>query len=309
MLVNSNPSIPHPFPYQGSKRKIAKDILLYFPSDVECLIEPFCGSGAISIAAAINGLAQKFLLNDINKPLMNLWLEILEQPEKLVDKYEKLWNEQLPNRKEFFFHIRNEFNNSHQSHHLLYLLARIVKGSIRYNSEGLFNQSADNRRFGMRPQTMRINIMNVFELLSNKTTISSVDFKTVIRKAKTKDLIYMDPPYQGTSFTRDHRYVYGLSYEDFIGALSEMNAKNISYIISYDGITGEKVHGKKLPKYLSLKHINIHAGRSSQATLLNRRDETIESLYLSPVLVNRLNIEKSKLNQVINEHQQQSLSI
>ena len=41
-------AIPHPFPYQGSKRGIARHILAHFPRDVDCLIEPFCGSGAIS---------------------------------------------------------------------------------------------------------------------------------------------------------------------------------------------------------------------------------------------------------------------
>ncbi len=306
MLVNSGLFVPHPFPYQGSKRNLAKDILLYFPSNVQCLIEPFCGSGAISIAAAVNGFAQKFLLNDINKPLMDLWLEILERPEELIDEYEKLWIEQQSNRKEFFFRIRDEFNCSHQSHHLLYLLARIVKGSIRYNSEGLFNQSADNRRSGMKPQTMKTNIINVSRLFSKKAAISSVDFRSVIRKAKTKDLIYMDPPYQGTSFTRDHRYSNGLPYENFISVLSEMNAKNISYIISYDGTTGKKKHGKKLPGHLLLKHIYIYAGRSSQATLLNRKDETIESLYLSPALVERLKVEKFKLNRVSHEQKRMS---
>ena len=40
----------------------------------------------------------------------------------------------------------------------------------------------------------------------------------------------MDPPYQGTSFTRDHRYFNGLTYDNFVEALSSMNDKDISYI-------------------------------------------------------------------------------
>ncbi|MGH8281278.1 MAG: DNA adenine methylase, partial [Gammaproteobacteria bacterium] len=44
--------IPHPFPYQGSKRVIARYILPHFPRDVNRLIEPFCGASAVSIAAA-----------------------------------------------------------------------------------------------------------------------------------------------------------------------------------------------------------------------------------------------------------------
>ena len=288
-------TIPHPFPYQGSKRGLAKYILPHFPENVHCFIEPFCGAGAVSIAAAAHGRANKFHLNDLNEPLISLWQEILTRPEKLVQDYEKLWNDQHPDRKEFFFQIRDEFNSSHQPHHLLYLLARIVKGSVRYSSIGSLNQSADNRRSGMRPNTMRQKILGVSTLLSQKTVLSAVDFREAVKNARTDDLVYMDPPYQGTSFTSDHRYLNGLGYDEFVEALHAMNQKDISYLISYDGQTGKKVHGKPLPSSLSLKHLHINAGRSSQATLLGNNHETVESLYLSPALVERLSGEKYRV--------------
>jgi DNA adenine methylase len=287
-MKNGDLSVPHPFPYQGSKRTIAKDILAYFPADVECLIEPFCGAAALSIAAASRGLAKRFVLNDLNKPLMDLWIEILQRPNPLVDKYETMWLAQNPNRKEYFFYIRKEFNQHRQPHHLLYLLARIVKGAVRYSSDGLFNQSADNRRAGMKPETMRQNIVGVSQLLAGKSEVLSLDFSTMMDKAESKDVIYMDPPYQGTSFTRDHRYYNGIAYDDFVDVLKAMNEKNISYIISYDGFTGNKAHGKPLPKNLGLRHLHVHAGRSSQATLLGGNELTIESLYLSPALLERV---------------------
>ena len=295
MKTLNNISIPHPFPYQGSKRGIAHYILPYFPSSVRCLIEPFCGSGAVSIAAAAHGLAKQFWLNDLNEPLMELWREILDRPNELTGDYEKLWNEQHRNKKEFFFRIRDEFNTKHQPHHLLYLLARIVKGSVRYSAGGKFNQSADNRRWGMRPKTMRQQIFGVSTLLCGKTTLSAVDFRMVVVKADKNDLVYMDPPYQGISFTRDHRYYNGLSYDEFVDTLQIMNEEDVSYIISYDGQTGGKTHGKPLPHRLSLEHLSIYTGRSSQATLLGYNHETVESLYLSPALVERLNGEERGL--------------
>ena len=290
-------SIPHPFPYQGSKRGIVRYILPHFPSDVRCLIEPFCGSAAVSIAVAAHRLARQFWLNDLNKPLMDLWTEILERPSELIEGYEKLWNDQHPNRKEFFYRVRDEFNLSHQPNHLLYLLARIVKGSVRYSVEGSFNQSPDNRRSGMLPKTVRQHILGVSTLFAGKTTLSAVDFRNATEKVKKEDLIYMDPPYQGTSFTRDHRYYEGLPYGEFVDALLILNGRDISYIISYDGQTGEKIHGKLLPGRLHLQHLQIHAGRSSQATLLGNNHETVESLYLSPALVERLSHEKRDLQE------------
>ncbi|SDX92942.1 DNA adenine methylase [Allochromatium warmingii] len=152
---------------------------------------------------------------------------------------------------------------------------------------------------------MRQNIFGVSALLSKKTKLTALDFREAIKSAKESDLIYMDPPYQGTSFTRDHRYFNGLSYDDFVEALSIMNEKNLSYIISYDGVTGEKIHGKLLPNFLKLKHLHIHAGRSSQATLLGNIQETTESLYLSSSLVQRLANELPSRTRSVKAEQQE----
>jgi hypothetical protein len=45
-----------------------------------------------------------------------------------------------------------------------------------------------------------------------------------------------------------------------------------------------KAYGEPLPKRLELRHIEVHAGRSTQATLLGRNCDTYESLYRSPAL-------------------------
>ena len=280
--------IPHPFPYQGSKRNIAHHILPYLPADAERLIEPFCGSAAVSIAAAAHELVGKFVLNDIDASLMKLWSAILERPGQLINEYEQLWTDQHQDRKEHFYRIRSEFNATHQPHHLLYLLARIVKGAVRYSSEGLFNQSPDNRRAGMQPAKMQRQIFGVSALLAGRIALSALDFRDVVMTATPLDVVYMDPPYQGISFARDHRYYRGLTYNEFADVLAVMNLNCISYIVSYDGRTGEKYHGKPLPVDLCLQHLEIHAGKSSQATLLGEDRDTVESLYLSPALVKRL---------------------
>ncbi len=45
--------IPQPIPYQGSKRHIAHHILPLFSDKPDKLVEPFAGSAAISVAAAL----------------------------------------------------------------------------------------------------------------------------------------------------------------------------------------------------------------------------------------------------------------
>ncbi len=281
-------TIPYPFPYQGSKRNLAKTILQYLPTDTNRLIEPFAGAGAVSLAAAYENRATSFVLNDINQPLMRLWHQIVYFPDQIASQYEELWEAQLGNEKDFYVEIRSAFNKIHEPDYFLYLLARCVKAAVRYNANGEFNQSADNRRKGTQPQTLKKQIKQVSRLLKGRIAFSATDFQEVITSIQPKDVIYFDPPYQGVSRNRDSRYVTGIEFEQFVSTLNCLNEQNVSFIVSYDGKTGVKAFGKPLPKYLALQHIEIDAGRSAQATLLGRHSRTYESLYVAPALQKRL---------------------
>lgn len=281
-------SIPHPIPYQGSKRNIAKSILSFFPGKVKKLIEPFGGSAAISIASAYYNTATKFIINDLNEPLILLLKEIVENPQNISDNYRKIWMKQLGNERNYYDKIRNEFNINKQPENLLFLMARCVKGAIRYNTFGEFNQSPDNRRKGRLPENMEKDIYGVSNLLKNKVIFYSKDYRDLIYEIESDDLIYMDPPYQGVCIGRDQRYLSTVNIDEFTKFILSLNKKNSKFIISYDGKTGEKQYGTALPSELNLHHITIKVGRSTQATLNGSKDITFESLYLSEPLVSTL---------------------
>src|SRR5438128_9926540 len=94
----------------------------------------------------------------------------------------------------------------------------------------------------------------------------------------------MHPPYQGVCRNRDNRYLLKADHLTFCDALRELNRRKMKYVVSYDGRTGSKTYGEPLPPDLGPVHIELHAGRSTQATLLGRNHDTYESLYLSPAL-------------------------
>lgn len=286
--------LPHPIPYQGSKRNLAPSILPYFPKNINILYEPFAGSAAISIAASAEGRAQSYYLSDLNTPLINLWQEIINTPEELIAQYELLWNEQLNDPKAYFIDVRKRFNKTQEPHLFLYLLARCVKASIRYNASGEFNQSADNRRKGMKPETMKMQILGASYHLKNKVVTASLNYRDVLKLANPDDLVYMDPPYQGVCNNRDPRYFESIQFDTFVEELDELNSRDIRYIVSYDGKTGDKQFGQLLPNNLNLTLIELIAGRSTQATLLGRNDITVESLYLSPALTQELSQESTQ---------------
>jgi len=280
---------PQPFQYQGSKRGLASVILRYLPSKMGRLVEPFAGSAAISITCAARRQAREFWLNDLNQPLAELLNRIINQPEDLADAYHEIWSAQKDDSIEHFYRARENFNRTHNPDFLLYLMARCVKGSIRYNSEGLFNQSPDKRRLGTHPATMRGNILAVSHLLHGKTVVTSHDYQDVLASATRHDVVYMDPPYQGVCGERDARYFTGIKFDDYIASLDRLNQRGVRYAVSYDGRTGDRIYGQPLPSYLHLTLIELEAGRSSQATLLGRDAMTVESLYLSAPLAKAMN--------------------
>ena len=288
--------MPQPIPYQGSKRHIATQVLSILPTEIETLIEPFAGTAALSIRAAYAGLARSFHLNDLNGPLMELLSLIINEPDRIASDYERLWHQQSGREREFYDEARAQFNATSRPELLLYLLARCVKASVRYNAAGEFNQSPDNRRKGRRPQSMREDIVAVSRLLKGRTRITSCDFTTTIAHLNPgTDLLYMDPPYQGTSGGRDARYCSGVDLGILTGFLAKLNAQSAMFVLSYDGRKGAKTYGRTLPEELNLVHLVIEAGRSTQSTLLGRRDITYESLYLSPALIERIESAAEKI--------------
>ena len=284
--------LPHPIPYQGSKRNLADQILRMFPDNFDNLIEPFAGSAAITIASAYYFKANNFVINDINQPLINLWDTIINNPKSIIKSYHDIWHGQLGNEEAYYYEIRDKFNDTKHPEYLLFLLAKCVKAAVRYNAQGGFNQSPDKRRLGRNPSLMRDDILSVSQLLKGKIQLHSTDYQNVLDLATTDDLVYMDPPYQGTGVNGGFSYAGNIEFDNFVVSLFELNNKNIPYILSYDGRTGEKTYGSPLPDNLNLTKIEINAGRSSQATLLNRSEITYEAVFLSPALVSKIDLQK-----------------
>jgi DNA adenine methylase len=284
--------LPHPIPYQGSKRNLADQILRYFPESFDRLIEPFAGSAAITIASAYYFKAHRFVINDINEPLIILWNTIINDPKTIIKHYHDIWHGQIGNEEQYYYQIREAFNSTRKPEYLLFLLAKCVKAAVRYNAQGDFNQSPDKRRLGRNPEAMREDILRVSQLLKGKTEILSNDYRHLLDMATADDLVYMDPPYQGTGVNGGFNYAGNIEFDNFVVSLFELNNRQVPFILSYDGRTGDKTYGNPLPERLNLTKIEINAGRSSQATLLNRREFTYEALYLSPTLAARIDLQK-----------------
>jgi DNA adenine methylase len=288
---------PHPIPYQGSKRNLAKDICRLFPQGIETLYEPFAGSAAITLYAARHDLSRRFVIGDSLPELVELWRAIIEQPDETSAKYEAIWRGHVEGGIDYFNQVRERFNNDRDPVELLYLVVRCVKNAVRFNKHGRFTQSADKRRLGTQPAKMGEAIRAASRLLKGRTEFYCGDFTETISGAGVNDLVYMDPPYHGTTYGRDKRYFAQLEREFLIKGLAELNRRNVPFLLSYDGMTGDTVYGEPLPDHLAMSRLLLKAGRSSQATLNGRHEVTIESLYVSGTLANRFPFEWKQCGQ------------
>ena len=69
IFIKYEKTAPHIVQYQGSKRKLAPQILNYLPRRFNRFIEPFAGMAAMSIAVASENRCNRFIINDINANL------------------------------------------------------------------------------------------------------------------------------------------------------------------------------------------------------------------------------------------------
>ena len=295
-----NGTIPHIVQYQGSKRNLAPQILQYMPHRFNRLIEPFAGMAAITIAVARQGRAQRYIVNDLNEPLVRVLCEAIETPDILIEAYNKIWNEQFlysEGSVAHFYKVRDDFNAGNKSAvNMLYLLARCVKGSVRYSSNGKFNQSPDKRRNGTSPKNIASNVAAISSFLKGSVEFMSKDYREILQIAQAGDIVYMDPPYQGVCSRKDNRYFSGIVFDEFVEAIESLNRRRIDYIISYDGSCGEKQYGMDLPKYLGLEKMLLKAGLSSQSLLLGKKEVTYEALYLSKNVQNLISLHGNQLS-------------
>ena len=132
----------------------------------------------------------------------------------------------------------------------------------------MFNNSPDKRRRGARPEEMRRRLLAVHGLPAGRTRLTSWRYEKVLRECTPADLVYMDPPYQGTCGRRDRRYWGEFSHSRLCDELEKLDRRHVPFVLSYDGRLGRRTYGRDLPESLGLRRIVIRAGRPAQSMLL-----------------------------------------
>lgn len=266
--------------WSGSKRNLASKLLIHLPKKFNQYFEPFLGGGAIFY---LIDQKHKKIGSDINKPLIELWNLIKENPQKVINAYRKNWKKlndpQNSESYKVFYQIRDSFNKNQKPEDLLFLSRTCVNGLIRFNKKGEFNNSLHYTRKGINP----IRFEKILFDWSSKIQSSAFyynDYTWILNKVKKNDLVYLDPPY----FNTKGRYYGRIDLERFLNFIEKLNSIGSKYILSLDGKTEKDDYDNRFtfPKELFKYHFYIENGNSTFRKVIDKNNiKVTESVYIN----------------------------
>lgn len=279
-------TIPSLIKWTGSKRKQAPLIANEIPP-FKRYFEPFLGGGALLYLCA----SENAIASDLYKPLIDLWLLIQNEPEKVILDYTGKWKQldieykalqaaNIKNRNglpKVFYDCREHFNKTQNPLDLNFIMRTCVNGIVRFNDKGEFNNSFHLSRQGMKPEQLKKNVLLWNEKIKN-VSFKAQDYTQTVIEAKAGDFIYFDPPYANSH----NRYVKDLDLNLFFDTLEELNSRGVLWAVSFDGSRGESDYKTELPRELFRRKILLSNGTSSLNNILNsKKEEVLETLYLN----------------------------
>ncbi len=212
--------------WAGSKRKIIPLLVELSAPSFKRYVEPFCGSASLFFHL----LPNRALLSDVNQELINTWNQIKHDN----DIRKKL--ESIHHSKNNYYQIRKldtkKLTKNERAVRFLYLNRYCFNGVYRTNQEGQFNVPMGTRTGGIPNQE---SFDYAAEKLHN-ARIVCCDYKKTLKRIKSDDFVYLDPPYSKTDkFTGE----YGLnsfSYRELptlIAELERIDKLNAKFMLSY----------------------------------------------------------------------------
>lgn len=247
--------IRSPFFYVGDKYKLMPQLSVHFPTDVNRLIEPFCGGGSVFL----NYKANEYYANDLNTHMINLhkflfsfknrrndffnqfeseikyyglsasYLGITvskELREKYIKTYYAVFNKQA------YLKLKKDFNEDKSALMKLYVL--LIYGfnhMLRFNKLGDFNLPVGNVDYN---KNVRNALDAYFDFVDqNEVDFNNSDFASFLLNFEYKkdDFIYLDPPY----LISDCEYNKGWTEkqeQELLNVLDTLNEKKVKFALS-----------------------------------------------------------------------------
>ncbi|MEZ5972382.1 MAG: Dam family site-specific DNA-(adenine-N6)-methyltransferase [Hyphomonadaceae bacterium] len=173
--------------WAGSKSKLIPQIEPYLPASFRTYIEPFFGSGALFFHLA----PKRAYLSDLCTELVETYTAVRDNHQLVADHLSSL---KLNKRTYYALRAQTPRGRYKAAARFLYLNRACWNGLYRVNTMGRFNVP-----YG-RPRSKIVfypeNLRGCSELLSRPAVDLKVgDFETTLRRARSGDFVFLDPPY------------------------------------------------------------------------------------------------------------------
>lgn len=205
--------------WAGGKTQLLDQIIANMPSVYNDYYEPFIGGGAVLLGLAPN----RAIINDINGQLVNLYVQLKNSPECLINMINEL--DSFHCTKERYYLLRERYNfkivNSEYDVESAALMIWINKhcfnGLYRVNKKGLFNVPYNNKTCGRSIDESNLRAISNY-LNHNDITITCHDFEKACETVSDGDFVYFDSPYVPESLTASFTdyTLDGFTYKDHL---------------------------------------------------------------------------------------------
>jgi DNA adenine methylase len=236
--------------WAGGKRQLISTIKTYYPFDkgYTRYVEPFVGGGAVLFDILENQHIEEIYISDINDSLINTYLIIRDECDKLIKELKKLDREykmnDIVNRKQNFLNRRDDFNKLtnilsrdkysriRKAAYFIFLNKTCFNGLYRVNGDGKFNVS-----FGKYTNPIicdEENLKSISKKLQN-IKISCCPYSDMLSKIDEHTFVFLDPPYRPLSKTSSFNSYAKDTFDDlsqielaeFINKIDKIGAKFI----------------------------------------------------------------------------------
>jgi len=233
--------------WAGSKRSALNNLFKYIPREGAVFVEPFLGSATV----ALNTNYDRYILNDINPDLINLYKLIVKCPEKFLSDTESLFIESN-NRKRAFLELRERYNTSvcpnERSLIFVYLNRHCFNGLMRYNSKGFYNTSFGKYNRPLIPEKEVYFFAEKFK----KARFSSLPFESLRFNSGNDTVIYCDPPYIPKSKTASFAAYNQLGFSEKLHKKLDKNCEkwakkgSLVFVSNHDVLLLDELYPRKI---------------------------------------------------------------
>jgi len=242
----------------GSKQRFAHEIVSYFPAEFGTYIEPFLGSGAVLATLA----PARALASDVFKPLMEIWESLRDEPEKLKKWYAVRRDAMAMGEKvEQYERIKASFNANSNGADLLFLCRSCYGGVVRFRKSDGYMSTPCGVHTPIPPESFSRRV-DEWGRRTRCTEFRLLDYAEAMKRAKSGDLVYCDPPYKDSQ-----AILYGAQSFDLANlfdVIDDCKARGVSVALSIDGTkrSGDRLCDVPIPDGLFKREVFVNCGRS-----------------------------------------------